>query len=239
MVPLLRAELRKLDPADPVAIGTATDPYQPAERRFRRTRAILELFAAGRGRRLSITTKSDLVTRDIDLLRAISVANSLNVNITITTLDPALARLLEPRAPRPDLRLKAVSLLASAGIRVGVFPNPILPLITDSERRLDRLAAAARRHGACYFGGGLLFLMPSARRVFFPFLAEKFPHLLERYQQRYMRDAYLRGEYVEMVRARVREIRARYGLENGPAEHMPEGVEQPAQAALFESLTAG
>jgi len=239
LVPLLRAELRKLDPADPVAIGTATDPYQPAERRFRRTRSILEVFAAGRGRRLSITTKSDLVTRDIDLLRAISAANSLNVNITITTLDPALARLLEPRAPRPDLRLKAVSLLASAGVRVGVFPNPILPLITDSERRLDRLAAAARLHGACYFGGGLLFLMPSARRVFFPFLAEKFPHLLDRYQQRYMRDAYLRGEYVEMVRTRVREIRARYGLENGPTEHIPEGVEEPAQAALFESLTAG
>lgn len=239
LAPLLRAELRKLDPADPIAIGTATDPYQPAERRFNRTRSILEIFAAGHGHRISITTKSDLVTRDIELLRAIADANSLNVNITITTLDPGLARLLEPRAPRPDLRLKAVSALASAGIRVGVFPNPILPLITDSERRLDRLAAAARDHGASYFGGGILFLMPSARRVFFPFLAERFPHLLKRYEDRYTRDAYLRGEYVELIRTRIREIRARYGLENGPIEHMPEGVETPAQAGLFDSLTAG
>ena len=110
----------------------------------------------------------------------IGAANSVSVNITITTLDRELARLLEPRAPRPDLRLQAVRTLAEAGIRVGVFPNPILPLITDSELRLDQLARAARDHGASYFGGGLLFLMPAARRVFFPFLAERFPHLLQR-----------------------------------------------------------
>ena len=82
LAPILRQELRKLDPAEPIAIGTATDPYQPAERRFRRTRSILEVFAAGRGRKLSITTKSDLVTRDVDLLRKIAESNSISVNIT-------------------------------------------------------------------------------------------------------------------------------------------------------------
>ena len=233
LAPILRQELRKLDPAEAIAIGTATDPYQPAERRFRRTRSILEVFAEGRGYRLSITTKSNLVTRDVDLLLKIAERNAISVNITITTLDRDLAGLLEPRAPRPDLRLKAVRTLAEAGIRVGVFPNPILPLITDSERRLDRLASAARDCGASYFGGGLLFLMPAARRVFFPFLAERFPDLLVRYEERYARNAYLRGEYADMIRERVRAIRVRYGLDNGPMEHMPAGVE-PAQTALFE-----
>jgi DNA repair photolyase len=230
---ILRQELRRTDPEDSIAIGTATDPYQPAERRFRRTRSILEVFAAGRGRRVSITTKSDLVARDVDLLQQIAAGNAVSVNITITTLDGELARLLEPRAPRPDLRLKAVRRLAQAGIRVGVFPNPILPLITDSERRLDQLARAARDCGASYFGGGLLFLMPAARRVFFPFLAERFPHLLKKYEDRYTRNAYLRGEYAESIRNRVRAIRTRYGLDNGPLEHMPPGVE-PEQPSLFD-----
>ncbi len=112
----------------------------------------------------------DLVARDVDLLQQIGMANAVSVNITVTTLDRELARLLEPRAPRPDLRLKAVRRLADAGIRVGVFPNPILPLITDSELRLDQLARAARGQARAIFGGGLLFLMPAAaRRVFFPF----------------------------------------------------------------------
>jgi DNA repair photolyase len=233
LAPILRQELRKTDPAEAIAIGTATDPYQPAERRYRRTRSILEVFAAGRGRSLSITTKSDLVARDVDLLQKIGEQNVISVNLTITTLDRELARLLEPRAPRPDLRLKAVRTLAEAGIRVGVFPNPILPLITDSERKLDRLASAARDCGASYFGGGLLFLMPAARKVFFPFLAERFPQLLARYQERYTKNAYLRGEYADMIRDRVRGIRLRYGLDNGPLEHMPPAPE-PAQAALFQ-----
>ena len=233
LAPILRQELRKADPEEAIAIGTATDPYQPAERRFRRTQSILEVFAAGRGRRLSITTKSDLIARDLELLRRIGEGNALSVNMTITTLETDLARLLEPRAPRPDLRLEAVRKLAQAGIRVGVFPNPILPLITDSERRLDRLASAARDCGASYFGGGLLFLMPAARKVFFPFVAEKFPHLLKRYEERYTRSAYLRGEYADLLRERVRTIRARYGLDNGPLEYLAP-VAEPAQSALFQ-----
>src|SRR6266852_2376855 len=158
---LLRRDLRKVDPTQSIAIGTATDPYQPAERRFGRTRAILEVFAEGKGRNLSITTKSDLIVRDLPLLTELKRSNVLHVNMTITTLDAGLARLLEPRAPRPDLRLAAVKQLAQAGIRVGVFPNPVLPLITDSEESLDRVAKAAAEAGAGYFSGGLLFLMPS------------------------------------------------------------------------------
>jgi len=219
---LLRRDLRKADHKEGIAIGTATDPYQPAERRFGRTRAILEVFAEGKGRRISITTKSDLVMRDLQLLADVGRANMLHVNMTITTLDAELARLLEPRAPRPDLRLAAVRQLAQAGIRVGVFPNPVLPLITDSEESLDRVAKAAAEAGAGYFSGGLLFLMPSAQKVFFPFLEEKFPHLVKRYKERFERSAYLRGPYQESIRERVRRIRERHGLASAPMEYQPE-----------------
>src|SRR5439155_24040683 len=102
-------------------------------RPFRRTRVVLEVFARQRGWRLAVTTKSDLILRDLDLLRAIARANILGINLTITSLDEKLARLLEPRAPRPGLRLRAVRELSAAGIRVSVFPNPIMPGITDSE----------------------------------------------------------------------------------------------------------
>src|SRR5205085_3793046 len=105
-------------------------------------------------------------------------------NITITTLNTELARMLEPRAPRPDLRLATVEKLARAGIVVGVFPNPILPLITDRERDLDRLAKAAKDAGAQYFGGGVLFLMLSAVKICFRLLRAQFPDLLRRCDER-------------------------------------------------------
>jgi len=230
---ILRRELRRIPQSDPIAIGTATDPYQPAERRFGRTRAILEVFARERGRRLSLVTKSDLVTRDIELLREVARRNVLSVNVTITTLDESLARLLEPRAPRPELRLEAVRKLAAAGLVVGVYPNPILPLITDSEHSLDQLAGAARAAGAQYLGGGALFLMPSAQKVFFPFLQRHFPALEPRYRERYGENAYLRGEYPGLVRERVARVRKRHGLGAGPADYRPElWREEPQQGLL-------
>jgi DNA repair photolyase len=231
---ILKRELPKIDKKEAIAIGTATDPYQPAERRFGRTRSILEVFARERGWRVSITTKSDLVQRDIALLTEVARANVLDVNMTITTLDADLARMLEPRAPRPDLRLATVRKLSESGICVGVFPNPILPLITDRERDLDRLAKAAKRAGAQYFGGGVLFLMPAAQKVFFPFLRERFPHLARRYEERYKRSPYLRGSYAEELRVRVRKIRERYGLASAPVDYRPELWEDERQGELFD-----
>jgi DNA repair photolyase len=219
---LLRQELAKIDRRDGIAIGTATDPYQPAERRYGRTREILEVFARDRGRHIGIITKSDLIVRDIDVMREIARANIFGVHITITTLDPDLARLLEPRAPRPDLRLEAVRRLAEAGLVAGVNPNPIMPGITDSDRSLDRLAKASRDAGAVTFGSGPLFLMPSAQKVFFPFLEQHFPHLVERYRELYSRSAYLGKDYKAVLAPRVRRIRDRYGLTSGMAEYKPE-----------------
>ena len=233
---ILRRELKTIDGGRGIAIGTATDPYQPAERRYERTRAALEVFAEQRGIAISITTKSDLVKRDVSLLRKIAENNFVSVSMTITTLDAGLARLLEPRAPRPELRLGAVAALAEAGVSVGVYPNPIMPLITDQEKRLDDLARAARGHGATYFGGGVLFLMPCSRKVFFPFVGKHFPHLLRRYQERYEKDAYLKGPYRETIRERIAAIRERYGLRSGPPPR--DIAAYDPQASLFAPLRA-
>jgi len=219
---LLRQELGRVGREDRIALGTATDPYQPAERRYGRTRSILEVFARDRGRFLGITTKSDLIVRDIDVLQEIARANVLGIHITITTLNEKLARMLEPRAPRPDLRLEAVRKLSEAGLRVSVFPNPIMPGITDGERQLDRLAKAAKDAGAQGFGGGPLFLMPSAQKVFLPFLEKEFPHLAGRYRETFAKSAYLDRQYKDILRDRVQRVRDRWGLLSGPMEYRPE-----------------
>ncbi|MBZ5579088.1 MAG: hypothetical protein LAP40_21205 [Acidobacteriia bacterium] len=169
----------------------------------------------------------------MEQLREVARANVLSINMTITTLDEELARLLEPRAPRPALRLRAVRTLSQAGLVVGVFPNPIMPLLTDSERQLDRLAKASRDAGARYFGGGPLFLMPSAQEVFLPFLEERFPALAPHYRAQYEKSAYLGNGYKETLRARVQKIRDRYGLDRGPVEYRPELWEGEEQATLF------
>lgn len=230
---LLRQELRRVGPRDHICIGTATDPYQPAERRFHRTRDILEVFARERGRYLGITSKSDLMVRDIDLLREIARANVLSVHITITTVDTALARLLEPRAPTPARRLDAVRQLAEAGIRVGVLPNPVMPGLTDSTDSLDRVARAARDAGAIRFGGGPLFLMPSAQKVFFPFLEKERPELARQYRQWYARSPYLGEAYKKTLSVRLARIRERYNFDSGWVEYKPE-VWVPEQAELFD-----
>jgi len=235
----LRRELGKADRRDAIVIGTATDPYQPAERRLGLTREILKVFAGERGRRLSLTTKSDLVLRDLELLGSIARANVLHINVTITTLDERLARLMEPRAPRPELRLGAVRGLAAAGLAVGVFPNPILPYLTDTERSLDALAAAASEAGASFLGGGLLFLKPVAQEVFFPFLEQHYPSLAPRYRALFARGAFLRGEYAGRIKDRLQRVRARYGLSDAPVEYTPGLWEGDPQGNLFESHREG
>src|SRR6195952_4798544 len=137
---LLEQELKKIDPTQEIAIGTATDPYQPIERRVGITRSLLEVFAKKEGYRVGIVTKSTLIERDIELLAEIGRKNRLVVHLTITSTDSALARILEPRATRPDLRFATVRKLRDAGIHTGVLCSPLLPGITDNEQALDAVA---------------------------------------------------------------------------------------------------
>ena len=199
-----------------IAIGTATDPYQPAEREFGATRAILEKMAAREGLSLSITTKSNQVVRDLDVLQRIAARSSLTINMTITTLRARLARLLEPRAPRPDLRLQAVQHLREAGIAAGVFASPILPGITAREEALDALACAARDAGAQWFVANVLFLMPSSQKQFLPFLEAKFSKLARRYRQWYAQSGYAPEAYRREIAARVEALRKKYDLGGRP-----------------------
>jgi len=208
---ILRAELAK-DPGGMIAIGTATDPYQPAERLFQTTRGILETLRDFRGLRLSITTKSDLIRRDLGLLTDIARHSELHVHMTVTTLNVELARRLEPRAPRPDLRLAAVEELARSGLDVGVFAMPVLPDITDDPAALEAIAREAARVGASTFAANVLFLMPAARKQFFPFLEAEFPQLVSKYQKLYAHSPYLRGRYVERIAALSKDLRHKYLL---------------------------
>jgi DNA repair photolyase len=223
-----RDELRSVKAGHIIGIGTATDPYQPAERSFQRTRAVLQALSAVRGAWIFITTKSNLVPRDIDLLLQLREHNEVSVTLTVTTMNRDLARLTEPFAPRPDLRIDAVARLTAAGISAGVIANPVLPLITDSEESLEAVARAAKLAGARQFGANVLFLKPCAQRVFFPFLAEKFPHQLRRYEVTYSNGAYLKGKYPERIRDIVGRIRARVGI---PARDMAAVVPAPAPDA--------
>ena len=195
-----------------IAIGTATDPYQPAEREFRVTRAILEQMALRKGLSVSITTKSDRVLDDLELLQRISQQSSLFVNLSVTTLRPRLARALEPRAPRPDLRLAVVRRLRDAGVMAGVFAMPVLPGLTDGEAELDALAHASGEAGAQWFGAQAVFLMSSSLKQFLPFLEKRFPRLVRQYREWYGRGGYAPEPYRRELSERVQRLRQKYGL---------------------------
>ena len=201
---------------DHIAIGTATDPYQPAEREYGVTRACLEELAKREGMSISIITKSNQIVRDIDVLKKIAVRSSLQIDITVTTLRSRLARLLEPRAPQPRLRLAAVKELREAGLQVGVSASPLLPGITDGEGELEAVAAAAKEAGAQWFFSGVLFLMASSAKQFLPFVREKFPRLARQYEQWYSKNGYAPEDYRRKASERVGRIRRRYGFESRP-----------------------
>ena len=201
---------------DHIAIGTATDPYQPAEREYGVTRACLEELSKREGMSISIITKSNQIVRDIDVLKKIAARSSLQIDITVTTLRPRLARLLEPRAPQPKLRLAAVKELREAGLQVGVSASPLLPGITDGEGELEAVAAAAKEAGAQWFFSGVLFLMPSSAKQFLPFVREKFPRLARQYEQWYSKNGYAPEGYRRKASERIARIRRKYGFESRP-----------------------
>jgi DNA repair photolyase len=209
---LLRQELRRVRPGEEIAIGTATDPYQPIERSLEVTRAILEELSRHAGLELGIVTKSNLVLRDIDLLHRVAENNKIFVNLTITTLDVDLARILEPRAPRPDLRIETVRKLNVEGVNAGVICAPVVPGITDSPRDLEALVRSTAEAGGKYIYANPLFLKPCSAAVFLPFLEKEFPHLVDSYHQRYKDRAFLPKSYGQRLSQLMARLREKYGL---------------------------
>src|ERR1700688_4591310 len=209
---LLRSELKKVKNEEEIAIGTATDPYQPAERRFEITRAILEELARHSGLTIGIVTKSNLVTRDVEILRRVGEHNRICVNVTVTTVDAELARTWEPRAPRPDVRLEAVRQLNLAGVDAGVICAPVLPEITDRPRDLEALVKAASETCAKWIFANSLFLKPCSAAVFLPFVEEHFPDLVELYRKRYADRAFLPKGYGQRLSQLIGAFRQKYGI---------------------------
>ena len=218
-----------------IAIGTATDPYQPAEREFGATRAILERMVEREGLSVSITTKSNQVVRDIDLLRRISARSSLTIHMTVTTVRTRLARMLEPRAPRPDLRLEAVRRLREAEINVGVNAMPILPGITDSEADLDALARAARDSGAQWIAANVVFLMPTSLKSFMKFLDVKFPKLSRQYRDWFGNYGNAPETYRREISERVEHLRRKYGLGSRPKRPETQSWRSPQLQLVWQN----
>jgi DNA repair photolyase len=229
----LRSELKKVKRGEEIAIGTATDPYQPAERRFEVTRAILEELARHSGLAIGIVTKSNLVVRDTEILRSVGERNRISVNVTVTTVDADLARKLEPRAPRPDLRLEAVRQLNLAGLDAGVICAPVLPEITDRPRDLEALVRAASEAGAKYIFANPLFLKPCSAAVFLPFLEENFPKLVELYRTRYADRAFLPKGYGQRLSQLMAVLRRKYGIGEEHARSSRKARIEVEQMELF------
>lgn len=214
---VLRRELRRPSRyrallRETVVIGTATDPYQPAERRFRVTRGVLETLAEQHGFSVTIITKSPLVTRDIDVLLRIATRSRLSVHVSLITADRELARRLEPRAPTPEARLRAIARLRAHGIEVGVNVMPVLPGITDSPRLLETLVRSVAEANASYLGACALRLQSAARQRYLPFIEVEFPHLASRYRATYARSHQAGERYREGLREYFRALCAEHGV---------------------------
>jgi DNA repair photolyase len=200
-----------------LVIGTATDPYQPAERQFEVTRSVLQVLANRRGLKVGITTKSPLIVRDLDLLTTIARRHSLSVNMSLATVDATLARRLEPRSPAPHARLRALSKLQRAGIDAGLLAAPIVPLLTDGRAALRALFVAASAAGARFVIGHALRLGPAARNRFLPHVLQEFPELAERYRSHFGTHSSASRDYRRALSRRLCALRRDFGFTSSDA----------------------
>jgi DNA repair photolyase len=220
---------------DAIVLGTATDPYQPAERRFRVTRGILEVLAEHPGLTVVVITKSPLITRDIDLLNRIARHSELSIHISLITLDRELARKLEPRAPTPEARVRALGRLRAAGIDAGINCMPVLPGITDDPDALEALIKRVAEAGATYVAGCALRLRATARNRYLPFIDEHFPHLSERYRRTYASGHEAGDNYREGLRRFFERVCRRYGVPSTSYEEEDE-TESSAHPGAIDQL---
>lgn len=196
-----------------IAIGTATDPYQPAEARFRLTRQILEALLPHRDLRISLVTKSGLITRDVDVLSRLSSRHRVTVLFSCITTDRRLLRAIERRSPMAHVRFAAMRRLVEAGVRCELLMMPILPGLTDDEEGLSRVVECAREAGASAIHSRVLWLSDASRRRFEPWLEESFPQLFARYRRAYgARGMYADPALREATSRRVEGVLRRAGF---------------------------
>jgi DNA repair photolyase len=194
-----------------VAIGAATDPYQPAEGKYRLTRACLEVLGNARNP-LSLITRGPMIVRDIDVLQEASRRADVSISVSIPTVDEDVWRKTEPGTAPPRQKLRAVRMLADAGINVGVGMAPVLPGITDTREQIEAVVRAARDAGATGVWCNLLWLRSGTREHFMGHLARDWPELLQQYRELYRTDAYLPEPKTERVQRMMRELRTEYGI---------------------------
>jgi DNA repair photolyase len=230
---VLRQELRRPKwRGESIAIGTASDPYEPAEAQYGLTRRILQVLTEFQNP-VAITTKGVLVRRDVDVLLQLSRVADVKVAFSIGSLDEQVWGQMEPGTPKPIARLEAMQYLVENGIQAGVMMAPLLPGLSDSSESIDRVVAAAAEHRAQFVGANVLFLKPGSKEWFMPMIREAYPYLTPGYSKLY-RHTYAPQEYTEAVLKLVDDARLRWGLPaKAPAKEM-----KGSQGQLF-ALAAG
>jgi DNA repair photolyase len=213
-----------------VVLGAATDPYQPAEGRYRLTRACLEVLREA-ANPFSIITRGPMIVRDLDVLTQAASRAQVSITFSIPTLDEEVWRKTEPSTAHPRQRLRALKALVEAGIRVGVGMAPVLPGISDREDQLAEVVRAAREAGATGVWTNLLFLRPGTREHFLENVAHDWPELLSYYEELYAGRAYLGAAEAKPIKATVARLAREHGVRDRrsrPLEPAPE----PEQLAL-------
>ncbi|HEX8968333.1 MAG TPA: radical SAM protein [Chloroflexota bacterium] len=218
---VLRQELRRPGwRGESVVLGTATDPYQPAEGRFRLARATIEALLLHQNP-FSMLTKSPMVVRDVDVLSALARVATVRVYFSITTVDLDLWRSVEPGTANPYKRLEVLRVLRRAGVPAGVLMAPVMPGLTDSTASIEAVAQAAHAYGALFFGASPLRLMPTVKEHYLEFVGDRFPDLLPRYERAYA-GVHAPRDYVDALQKRVQAIRAHFDFTDDPVRQVPE-----------------
>ena len=224
-----------------LVIGTSTDPYQPAERRFGVTQAVLKRLARARGFSIGLITKSPLIARDIPIFKELQARHDLQIHVSLISTEIRLIKLFEARSAMPHARLRALKRLTDAGVNAGLIVAPVLPGITDTEQRLDALLAAGKKAGAPFAHYGPLRLYAAVRPVFLPVVQKHFPKLAPRYQAAYQFNGFVPKTYKKALSARFHALAEKHHLrvdhsmrDEAPASLRPSA---PDQLALFPTAS--
>ena len=209
---VLRRELKRPSwRRESIAIGTASDPYEPAEAEYKITRDILHVLRDFRNP-VSITTKGILVRRDADILAELTSFADVHVNFSVGTINEKTWKIMEPGTPNPFARLEAMQYLVENGVSAGVMMAPLLPGISDDEANIQEVVSAAHSYKAEYLGANVLFLKPGSKEWFMPMLKEAYPHLDSGYNRLYGNKTYAPEQYTKIVLETVDRVRRQWSL---------------------------